>query len=101
MRHVAEDCHYNDFSFVTPHVGRASVRRLFENVATRVPGVTFSILRITGDRDVGVHWEILMNGASTGRTGVSYYAFDEQDRLIWALDAADPGAAHRTSDFHG
>ena len=101
MDHVADDCHYNDFSFVSPHEGKASVRELFVNVAERAPAVTFRILRITGDRDVGVHWEILMNGASIGSTGVSYYAFDEEDRLVWALDAADPGAAHRTNDFHG
>jgi limonene-1,2-epoxide hydrolase len=100
MEHVADDCHYNDFSFVRPHVGKASVRSLFENVAARVPGVTFHILKVTGERDVGVYWEILMNGASTGRFGVSYYGFDDQDRLVWALDAADPGAEHRTSDFH-
>ena len=30
MTHVADDCHYNDFSFVAPHVGKASVRALFE-----------------------------------------------------------------------
>lgn len=100
MKYVSPDCHYNDFSFVRPHDGVASVRQLFENVAERAPGVTFKILRITGAHDVGVHWEILMNGTSTGRTGVSYYAFDDQDRLLWALDAADPGPAHRTNDFH-
>ncbi|MEY4338769.1 MAG: hypothetical protein RLZ14_619 [Actinomycetota bacterium] len=100
MQHVADDCHYNDFSFVRPHVGKASVRALFENVAKVAPGVTFNILKVTGDRDVGVYWEILMNGQSTGRFGVSYYGFDDNDRLAWALDAADPGDAHRTNDFH-
>lgn len=101
MAHVADDCHYDDFSFVRPHEGKTEVRRLFENVARRAPGVTFRILRITGDRDVGAHWEILLDGRPTGRRGVSYYAFDDDDRLVWALDAADPGPEHRTNDFHG
>jgi hypothetical protein len=100
MSFVADDCYYNDFSFVRPHVGKADVRALFENVAVRAPSVTFEILRITGDRDVGVYWQILSDGRPTGRFGVSYYAFDDDDRLVWALDAADPGEAHRTNDFH-
>ncbi len=82
MTFVADDCHYDDFSFVRPHVGKASVRTLFENVAARAPQVTFRIIDITGDRDVGVSWKL-------------------DDRLVWALDAADPGPAHRTNDFHG
>ena len=30
----------------------------------------------------------------------SFYRYDESDRLVWALDAADPGPKHRTHDFH-
>jgi hypothetical protein len=41
-----------------------------------------------------------MEGKPTGRFGVSYYAFDEDDKLVWALDAADPGESHRRLDFH-
>jgi hypothetical protein len=101
MTFVADDCHYDDFSFVRPHVGKASVRTLFENVAARAPQVTFRIIDITGDRDVGVYWEVDVDGRPSGRRGVSFYKFDDDDRLVWALDAADPGPAHRTNDFHG
>jgi|GEM_PF-6098544 len=100
MGHVAEDCHYDDFSFVRPHVGRAEVRELFERVAEVAPDVTFHILDVTGDRDVGAYWEVLRGGQPTGRRGVSFYRFDADDRLVWALDAADPGPQHRTNDFH-
>jgi hypothetical protein len=100
MSHVADDCHYDDFSFVRPHVGKDSVRMLFEGVAKKLPGLTFLIHDITGAHDVGVYWEILNDGVPTGRKGVSYYRFDADDRLVWALDAADPGAHHRTNDFH-
>ena len=100
MAFVADDCYYNDFSFLRPHVGKVSVRTLFENVAQRVPDLTFHILNITGDGDVGVYWEVMVNGQSTGRCGVSFYRFDGDDRLVWALDAADPGPDHRTNDFH-
>ena len=98
MRHVAPDCHYDDFSFVKPHVGKESVRRLFENVARRAPNVTFVIDDITGDRDVGVHWHVMV-GDRRGPEGVSFYKFNDQDQLVWALDAADPGNRH--NDFHG
>jgi len=101
MTHVADDCHYDDFSFVRPHVGRAEVRELFENVARRAPEVSFRILDVTGDRDVGVYWEVDVGGRPSGRRGVSFYRFDADDRLVWALDAADPGPEHRTQDFHG
>ena len=100
MEHVADDCHYNDFSFVRPHVGKASVRTLFEKVAERAPQVSFHIHDITGERDVGVYWEVFAGGTPTGRFGVSYYKFDDDDRLVWALDAAAPGPAHRTGDYH-
>ncbi len=99
MEHVAADCHYDDFGFVRPHVGKADVRTLFENVAKRAPDVAFEITEMTGDRDVGVLWNVLVKGVAVSR-GVSYYRFDAEDRLCWALDAADPGPAHRTSDFH-
>ena len=100
MTHVAEECSYNDFSFVRPHVGKASVRGLFEGVAKVAPHVSFHIHDITSEHDVGVYWEIYAHGAPTGRMGVSFYKFDDADRLVWALDAADPGPAHRTNDFH-
>ncbi len=100
MEYVAEGCHYNDFAFVRPHEGKASVRALFENVARVAPGVGFKVHRITGDRDCGVVWEVTVDGNPTGRFGVSYYAFDEDDKLVWALDAADPGASQRKHDFH-
>ncbi len=100
MEFVAEDCHYDDFSFVRPHVGRAEVRALFENVAKVAPGLTFHIHDITGEHDVGTYWEIIDNGVPTGRMGVSFYKFDADDRLVWALDAANPGRSHRTNDFH-
>ncbi len=100
MTHVADDCHYNDFSFTRPHVGKAEVRTLFENVATRAPQVTFLIHDITGEHDVGAYWEVLVAGQPSGRVGVSFYKFDADDRLVWALDAADPGPVHRTNDFH-
>lgn len=100
MSHVADDCHYNDFGFVRPHDGSASVRTLFENVAKMAPTVSFRIIDITGDHDVGCYWEIDANGMPTGRTGVSFYKFDGDDKLMWALDAADPGPDHRTGDYH-
>ena len=100
MEHVADDCFYNDFSFVRPHVGKPSVRRLFENVAVVAPTVSFIVHDLTGDRDVGAHWEIAVGGEPTGRMGVSFYKFDDHDRLCWALDSADPGVKHRRSDFH-
>lgn len=99
MTFVADDCHYNDFSFVAPHVGKASVRALFENVAKQAPDVTFQITNVTGGQDVGVLWNVLLKGQPVS-TGVSYYRFNEADKLVWALDAADPGPSHRTSDFH-
>ncbi len=99
MEHVAEDCHYDDFGFVRPHIGKAEVRTLFENVAKRAPDVAFEITEMTGDANVGVLWNVLVKGAAVSR-GVSYYRFDGEDRLCWALDAADPGPAHRTNDFH-
>jgi hypothetical protein len=100
MEHVADDCHYNDFSFVRPHVGKADVRALFENVAEIAPEVTFLLHDLTGDHDVGVYWEVCVQGRPTGRRGVSYYKFDDDDRLVWALDAADPGRSYRTHDYH-
>jgi carboxylesterase len=100
MEHVADDCVYNDFSFVRPHVGKASVRHLFEQVAVVAPDVTFDMIHTTGGRDIGAYWEILARGQRTGRFGVSMYRFDDDDRLVWALDAADPGPSHRTNDFH-
>lgn len=100
MAHVADECHYNDFSFVRPHVGKAEVRRLFERAAEVAPTVSLVIHDVTGNHDVGVHWEIAVGGVPTGRMGVSFYKFDPDDRLVWALDAADPGPAHRTNDFH-
>jgi hypothetical protein len=100
MAHVSDECVYDDFSFVRRHEGKASVRALFENVAAVAPGVGFLIHRVTGERDCGVVWEVTVDGKPTGRMGVSYYAFDDDDRLVWALDAADPGPAHRTNDFH-
>lgn len=99
MQHVADDCHYDDFSFVRPHVGKAEVRTLFENVAKVAPDVTFVIDDITGDHNVGVYWHIEVKG-QPGPRGVSFYRFNEEDKLVWALDAADPGPAHRTSNFH-
>ena len=99
MACVADDCHYDDFGFVRPHVGRAEVRALFENVAKGAPGVTFAIDDITGDHNVGVYWHIEVKG-QRGPRGVSFYRFDENDRLVWALDAADPGPEHRKNDFH-
>ncbi|MFN0094540.1 MAG: nuclear transport factor 2 family protein [Dehalococcoidia bacterium] len=99
MSHIADDCHYDDFGFVAPHSGKESVRRLFENVAKRAPGVVFVIDDITGDRDVGVLWHVEVAG-QRGPRGVSFYKFNTDDRLVWALDAADPGPEHRTSDFH-
>ena len=100
MDHVAEGCEYNDFAFTRPHVGRAEVRALFENVAERAPGVTFVVLTLTGEHDVAAHWEVALDGRPTGRRGLSYYRFDDDDRLVWAQDAADPGPDHRTLDFH-
>jgi carboxylesterase len=100
MEHVADDCVYNDFSFVRPHVGKPAVRHLFEQVAERYPSVTFEMQHTTGERDVGAYWQIVANGQPTGRFGVSMYRFDEDDRMVWALDAADPGPGHRTNDFH-
>jgi ketosteroid isomerase-like protein len=100
MEHVADDCRYDDFSFVRPHVGKAEVRDLFERVAEVVPDVTFHILDVTGDHHVGAYWEVLRGGQPSGRRGVSFYRFDADDRLVWALDAADPGPQHRTNDFH-
>ena len=100
MTYVADDCVYNDFSFVRPHVGRAEVRALFDNVADRVPGLTFEVIELTGEHDVAAYWEIFVDGSPTGRKGLSYYRFDGDDRLVWALDAADPGPEHRTNDFH-
>lgn len=98
--HVAPECRYHDFSFVRPHIGAAEVRTLLENVATVAPGVSFLIHDITGDHHVGVHWEVVNDGVPTGRMGVSFYKFDADDRLVWALDAADPGPKYRTHDFH-
>lgn len=100
MAFVADDCHYDDFSFVRPHVGKVEVRRLFERVAEAAPGVTFVIHAATGERDVGTYWEVCIDGVPSGRFGVSFYRFDDEDRLVWALDAADPGPKHRTHDFH-
>lgn len=104
ISHVAPDCLYNDFSFLRPHNGAAEVRALLENVAKVAPGVTFLIRDITGghpgENSVGAYWEILNDGRPTGRMGVSFYRYDESDRLVWALDAADPGPQHRTHDFH-
>ncbi len=100
MTFVADGCHYNDFSFVRPHVGREEVRTLFDNVAERAPDVTFEILDLTGDHDVAAYWEVFNAGRPTGRRGISYYRFDDEDKLVWALDAADPGAEHRINDFH-
>ncbi len=51
--------------------------------------VTFPIIDITGDRDVGVYWEVDVDGRPSGRRGVSFYKFDDDDRLVWALDAAE------------
>ena len=99
MTFVADDCHYDDFGFKRPHVGKAEVRTLFENVAKVAPDVTFEITDITGDHDVGVYWYVQVKGERASR-GVSFYKFDTDDKLVWALDAADPGPAHRTSDFH-
>lgn len=99
MEYVADDCVYNDFSFVRPHRGKTEVRALFENVAKRAPDVTFQIVDITGDRDVGAHWNVLVKGQPMSE-GVSYYRFDDDDRLCWALDAPDPGPDHRRNDFH-
>ena len=70
MECVADDCHYNDFSFTRPHVGKADVRALFENVAKVAPDVTFVIDDITGDYDVGVHWHIAIKG-QPGPAGVA------------------------------
>lgn len=101
MTHVADDCHYNDYSFVRPHVGRDEVRALFENVARAVPDLTFVITDVAdAGSSVGTYWEVHIKGVPTGRTGVSFYKFDADDRLVWALDAADPGPKHRTHDFH-
>ena len=101
MEHVAEDCHYGDFSFVRPHIGRAEVRALYENVARAWPDLTFVITDVAdGGSNVGTYWEVFVKGIPTGRTGVSFYKFDGQDKLIWALDSADPGPKHRTHDFH-
>jgi steroid delta-isomerase-like uncharacterized protein len=99
MSYVADDCHYDDFGFVRPHVGKDSVRTLFMNVAKQAPDVTFDIQQITGDRDVGVYWNVCVKGNPVSR-GVSYYRFNDEDKLCWALDAADPGPSHRTSNFH-
>ena len=100
MEHVAEDCHYDDFSFARPHVGRAEVRTLFEKVAEMAPGVTFLLHDVTGSKDVGTYWEIVNDGVPTGRVGVSFYRFDDNDKLVWALDAPDPGPKHRRHDYH-
>jgi hypothetical protein len=54
---------------------------------------------IAGDRDVGVLWHVEVAG-QPGPRGVSFYKFNDADKLTWALDAADPGPAHRRSDFH-
>ena len=99
MTYVGEDCHYDDFGFTRPHVGKADVRALFENVAKQAPDVTFEIVDMTGERDVGCTWFVCVKGERTSR-GVSFYKFNEDDKLVWALDAADPGPGHRTSDFH-
>jgi hypothetical protein len=100
MAYVADGCHYNDFSFVRPHVGGDEVRALFDNVAARVPDLTFEILDLTGDHDVAAYWEVYVKDQPTGRRGVSYSRFDDDDKLLWALDAADPGPEHRVNDFH-
>jgi ketosteroid isomerase-like protein len=98
---VADDVHYDDFSFVRPHVGRDEVRALLVHVAERHPDVTFRITDVAdGGTTVGTHWEVLYQGRPTGRRGVSFYRFDDEDRLVWALDAADPGPSHRTHDYH-
>ena len=99
MTHVADDCHYDDFGFVRPHIGKAEVRTLFENVAKQAPDVTFELAEMTGERDVGCTWFVRIKGERVSR-GVSFYRFNDDDKLVWALDAADPGPAHRTSDFH-
>ena len=98
MAFIADGCVYDDITFEKPHEGKESVRALFENVAKAAPDVRFEIDALTGDRDVGALWHVTVAGVTAGR-GVSYYRFDEDDKLVWALDAPEP--AEKSANFHG
>ena len=90
MQFIADECVYDDYGFPEPHKGKASVRELFDRVARESPSVTFEIDAMTGEHDVGALWHICIDGVP-GPRGVSYYKFDDDDKLISALDAVDPG----------